>query len=166
MSEGQIEKVETGWKKINILFGREDYLNKVRGLLAQFGFEDTEAWSKFNGAWELFLQRPEGVDLTVGCAIPLRETFNLVIGELLRRRPVQEKARGREIISLGEQIGLEGNEPSHFEFLQGQIDGLLDRLSGEKQKIENIRVIEEFLVKGTLLLASFLEALDPGKTRK
>ena len=166
MNDFQIEKAEAGRKKIRIFVDRDNYQNKVKDLLVTLGFDGTETLSKFNGAWEIFLQRPEGVDVTVGCAIPLRETFLMVISRLLQLRPTQEKAKGREIISIGYQIGLDNIDKTLFDNLQLQIDNFLNKLSGKKQKIEDVRVVEEFLINGTLLLASFLEALDPNKLKK
>ncbi len=166
MDNRQIEKAEIAKEKIKLFLDRENYQNKVKELLIKFGFDGTETLSKFNGAWEIFHQRPEGVDLTVGCAIPLRETFLLVIDRLIQLRPTQEMAKRKKIISIGDQIGIEGIDKSFFDNTQIQIDDFLNKLSGKKQKIEDIRAIEEFLIEGTLLIASFLEALDPQKMRK
>ena len=100
--------------------------------------------------------------------IPLREAIRSTIAHLLRLRPKQEKAASEwtKIVSIGTQLRREGTPQQIVSTWASQWSTLLDKdLSPAKQQGLSRDEWRARLLRGTLLLRSFLSGLDPGKVR-
>jgi hypothetical protein len=103
----------------------------------------------------------------VSVLITLRESINVTLSELLRRRPKQEvasKTRAK-VESIGGQCGRTGLSLQHFERLAGDAEDLLGRLSGAKQANMSREKIMELFRDGLLFLKAFLDSIDENRLR-
>jgi hypothetical protein len=113
------------------------------------------------------MERPATDDSVTSILIPLRESIEAAITELVRRRPQQEEAKKTQakVISIGAHCGKTGLSAVHFEQKGEEAAMLLNRLSGAKQAgLDRVRLTALYQ-EGLLLLAALLESVDGSKLR-
>ena len=94
--------------------------------------------------------------------IPLRESIEAAISELLRRRPKQGPAPKLKdkIISIGGQCGRSGLVAGHFDILAFNGAVLIDQLSGAKQGDLTLDGVSELFNRGLVFLITLSSSLD------
>jgi hypothetical protein len=101
--------------------------------------------------------------------LTLRSSINRSIEEILRRRPVQEKAGARrdQILSIGRHCGRLGLGPEHFENLATDDHMVNDELSGRGKKaaMQQTDVVRLF-VQGAQCLRALLTSVDEVRLKK
>ena len=157
-------------RKVNLAFSQffdhYRYRERAIDLMKMFGFGKKMAFQKFNSAWEMFLQNPQATDSSIGALIPLREALQLVVDDLIRRRPTQRRVdRKSKIIEIGDQIRSDSVHPDVFESLNNEFRTIVDEMSGAKDKILKREQQTELMRRGTMFLEGLLNALDPNKLR-
>jgi len=113
------------------------------------------------------MERPATDDSVTSILIPLRESIEAAIAELIRRRPQQEEAKKTpaKIISIGQHCGKAGLASGHFERKGDEAAELLNKLSGTKQAgLDRIRLTSLYQ-QGLLLLVALLESVDGSKLK-
>ncbi len=147
------------------LFERHQYRQRARDLMARFGLTGTMR-RKFDAAWEAFLQAPQGMDISISALIPLRSSINLIVNELIRRRPTRRPVNKKEkILEIGDQLHDNSVGPDVFIDLNEEHRKVNDLLSGAKDAVFERSHQEELMRRGTMFIVSLLEALDSGKLR-
>lgn len=103
----------------------------------------------------------------VSILIPLRESINSTIAELLRRRTTQEPAAKLtdKLASLGRQCAGPGLQAPHFERLAADAETLLNELSGAKQTDLPRHRQTELFHRGLLFLNALMDSLDEGRLK-
>jgi hypothetical protein len=149
-------------------FERSRIKEDVLQLMEQCGFNATTegrvAVEKFRAAWEMFENEPSAIDSALSSLIPLRESIELTIAELIRRRPTQRKAADK-IQEIGQQLAADSVPLQIFEDLECEYGPLTDTLSGSKRKILVRETETELMRGGTYFLRRLLSAVDPVKLR-
>ena len=99
--------------------------------------------------------------------MPLRESVDAAITELIRRRSVQEKVTGwrGKVTSLGQQCARSGLSAAHFDRIGSEADELMNRLSGFKQLGSSRDRLNELFCGGVTLLNALLDSIDESKLR-
>lgn len=103
----------------------------------------------------------------VSILVPLRESINTVLAELVRRRPLQEDTGNAKdkILSIGRHCGHASLATSHFEEIGDKAYSLLKELSSGKQTAYTREHLQSLFLRGTLLLNSLMESIDATKLR-
>jgi hypothetical protein len=103
----------------------------------------------------------------VAALIGLRECINTCFTELIRRRPVQEKAGSwkDKVGSLGRHCGLTSLNTAHFDNLGVDAESIIDRLSAAKQKKLSRPEVQMHFNQGVLFIASFLDSIDGSRLK-
>jgi hypothetical protein len=116
-----------------------------------------------NGAME----RPVVEDGVTSVLIPLRESIDSVIAELLRRRPQQEQAKNwkDKVVSIGRHCGNASIPAGQFDKLGNDAKLLWGELSGAKQAGMDRQRLMSLIQRGLLLLNGLLEGVDESKLR-
>jgi hypothetical protein len=99
--------------------------------------------------------------------LPLRESINVAVAELLRRRQQQEPTGNAKdkIESIGRHCRHASYTASYFEKIGDEALKLLNELSGGKQAAYARDHLQALFIRGTLLLNSLLEGIDENKLR-
>ena len=116
-----------------------------------------------NGAME----RPVVEDGVTSVLIPLRESINTVITELLRRRPQQESTKNwnDKVVSICNHCGIASLPAAQFAKLGNDAELLMGELSRAKQAgMERQHLMSRFQ-RGLLLLNALMDAIDINKLR-
>ncbi len=165
MLPAQVHEAQMVNVTIADLFDRHEYRQKALGLMGRFGLTGVII-RKFDAAWEAFLQSPQDTDVSISALIPLRSSINLIISELIRRRPAQRKVDKKfKIIEIGSQLYDDSVQPDSFNELNEEYGKLNDLLSGAKDAVLARARQEGLMRRGTLFIISLLGALDAGKLR-
>jgi fatty acid-binding protein DegV len=108
---------------------------------------------------------PATVEDGIGPLLALRECIEGAIGQLLRLRPVQEQAKGRDkIISIGRQCS---NSPAAvFEHIADDIHKINDELSGAKRASYSREQMLELFNRALSALVALLSNVDKAKLRR
>jgi len=158
---------------LNEVIGRSVEAAEVADLLRKFGFDQAprgkaSAFELFNTAHSAF-EGPVTEDNPVSTSlIPIRSALNVVIAELLRRRPKQEPAKNEwaKIQSIGRQLKSESVPNKIVDTWAYQWGQLLDRyLSPAKDQSLDRSEWQHRLQQATLFLKSLLNGIDPTKLR-
>jgi len=100
--------------------------------------------------------------------LPLRESIEATVAELVRRRPTQEKISGgwkEKIRSIAHHCGHSSLPPEQVELVAVTTHTLVDELSGGKrQQMPRDRIGEKF-DQGVSLLRDIVALVDPTKLR-
>jgi hypothetical protein len=94
--------------------------------------------------------------------MPLRESIDASITELIRRRPVQAKVSGwrGKVLSLGQQCARFGLSMAYFERLGDDVELLWDQLSSAKQQGMSRERMSEIFHAGVSFLHTLLSSID------
>jgi hypothetical protein len=100
--------------------------------------------------------------------IPIRECISGILEDLLRRRPVEEKARNQrlKIISIGRQLKLDDIEQLIVEDWADEWLQLLDNLSSSKESTFSREQWRTLLQEATNFIIGFLSVLDIVKVNR
>jgi hypothetical protein len=149
-------------------FERTKVKTHVLDLLNERNFqgaaEGETVIQKFRNAWEMYESMPVLPDPALASLISLRESIEIVISELVRRRPVQWKAKDK-ILGIGEQVAFDSVPANVFDDLQQDYGRLTNRLAGAKRNVLDRVAETELMREGTYFLERLLSAVDPGKLR-
>jgi hypothetical protein len=98
--------------------------------------------------------------------IPLRESIDAAITELVRRRPKQEPAKSwkEKVVSIGTHCGI-GMPAVQIDKLGDDTSALMNELSGAKQASMTRQQIMKYFQRGLLLLNTLLDRVDGSKLR-
>lgn len=158
---------------INRLANREEVL----AIMSEFGLANAAPDKQspielFQSAWAAFEKPVTENSPVITSLIPMRQSILDTVEALLRRRPKQEPAKSHEakIISLGSQLAREGI--SMDEIMSWAVrwgakggSGLVDELSGSKDKKYSREEWNDLLRRATLFIRELLEGIDPAKLR-
>ncbi|MBI3800850.1 MAG: hypothetical protein HY268_28215 [Deltaproteobacteria bacterium] len=99
--------------------------------------------------------------------IPLRESINRVLADLLRRRPNQEPAKGADdkVMSIGSQVARSGIQQGDLVRLATDARDLINALSASKQGEMTREDVRLLFMRGASFLVAFLRALDESKLK-
>jgi hypothetical protein len=114
------------------------------------------------------LEYPVDKDVSpTSVSISLRESINAAITELIRGRPVQEKAQGwnDKVLSLGRHCGHSGVPTAQFQRLGAETENLMNKLSGHKQGSVSRDAMNELFIEGINLLNALLDSIDESKLK-
>lgn len=109
------------------------------------------------------LERPAvGDGGTTSVLIPLRESIDATITELVRRRPSQGPVKGwnGKIVSVGSQCGRPSLPSGHFSALGTDAETLMNQLSGAKQAGMSRDQVSEYFNRGLLFLNALMDSID------
>jgi hypothetical protein len=163
--------VERARSRLNRIFERTPLLEKVRGEMARLGLDQAHPFRKspveLIGEAAAALQRPVGSVSPAAVLIPIRESINASLEELVRRQRTQESVPKRErFVSLGRQCGLEKLNDLHFERLANDREVLIDQLSASKQATLTREQIVELFNRTLTFLIALLGSIDETKLRR
>lgn len=153
----------------------------VQGLMVAFNLDMPVANKQspldmFNVAWDTF-EKPVGQVIAANTSlIPMRQCIIAMIENLLRRRPRQEPAKNEhsKIVSILTQLAYDGITEGAIESLASRWHavggvgggvGLVDELSGAKDKAILREVWRNMLRRATLFIREFLQTIDLRKIR-
>lgn len=147
-------------------------MNEVKSCMKRLGLD--RASHSNRGPLDLLeeayaaLERPSGSESSpVAVLISLRESVNMTLSELLRRRPTQEPAgnQGEKVRSIGRQCGRAEVAADIFNQQADVVDDLIANLSSAKSQALSRTRMSELLTSGLLFLKAFLDSLDSAKMR-
>jgi hypothetical protein len=155
-------------KVIDDSIDQEDIITTMR----QFGLDkahpgEKSAIEQFETAWVAFEKPVAQTNPVSTSLIPMRETIESMIKELIRLRPNQERAKSQKdkISSIGRQLAKNGIQQTDIQSWADQWDQLANELSGAKQKDYSREEWRNLLRRATLFLQEVLQGLDPAKLR-
>ena len=149
---------------------RSEVKEEVISLMQSFGL-DKGVQGKISPL-ELFLtahqafERPvSDTDPVSTSLIPMRESISSIVAELLRRRPIQEKAGSNydKVLSFGIQLKRDELSENVVREWASQWDKLANELSQAKQGMLSREEWNQRLQRATLFLNGLLKGLDPSK---
>jgi hypothetical protein len=150
-------------------FERTKVKQDVVRLLNECGFdaatEGRTAIEKFTNAWEIYESMTALPDSAIGSLISLRESIELVIAELVRRLPIQQKGKDK-LLRIGDQVAFSSVAPQVFHDLQNDYEKIGNRLSGAKRRVLSRTAEVELMREGTYFLYRLLSAVDPAKLKQ
>ena len=166
------QQVQEAKTKLFQVLDRSPLVEQVRSSMIRLGLNSRGGTSRT--ALDLLdeaqaaLERPvvkDGGPTSV--LISLRESIDAAITELIRRRPVQEKAHGwnGKVLSLGQHCAYSGLPTAHFDRLGTETDRLMDRLSSYKQDRLHRDAMNELFMEGITLLKALLDGIDESKLK-
>jgi len=99
--------------------------------------------------------------------ISMREAINTALAQLISRRPAQERASSHrdKVTSLGRQCGRSTLGEAHFATLGTNGQGLVDRLSGAKDRALTPQQVSDLLNEGLVYLNALLASLDEARLK-
>jgi hypothetical protein len=166
------QAVEQASIQLQLTFDQSSLLESVRSSMHRLGLDSRN--EQFQTPLGMInescgaLDRPvRGDGGAVSVVIPLRESINAVISELLRRRPIQESAPKLrdKIMSLGQQCNRANLDEAHFERLGADAEVLLNDFSGVKQAKLSREGLKEFFNRGLLFLDALMTSIDENRLR-
>lgn len=159
-------QVEPARTRLRQVMERGQLLEGVRGAMRRLSLD------KRAGDYRTPLELLEDTANAFGNApspvlLPLRETIDGAIAELIRRRPSQEptKSHAAKVESLGRQCAQAGLASTHFTDLGITWAQLHRTLSDAKQADMPPERISELFYQGLAFLKALLDALDERKFR-
>lgn len=163
---GEAEKISSGYF---LLVEKYNYRDEVLRLMSVFGLVKTQhgktAIGKFKAGWEAHFQNPPKLDSSISSVIPLRESIDLVVDELVWLRPIQRPAKPRKIMEIGSQLGADVISPKEFEEMENEFIPMKKKMAVTKDNFLTRERELELMIDGTLFLKRLLSALDPNKLR-
>jgi hypothetical protein len=162
----------TAQKNLGQVIDQSIRKDDITRLMQQFGLVTSPVGKKsaaeqFETAWMAY-ETPVTQSSPVNTSlIPMRESIETIIQELMRRRPRQEPAKNQKgkIISIGEQLARDGISRSDIESWALQWEKLANELSGSKQANISRDEWRDLLRRAALFLQEILQGLDPTKLR-
>jgi hypothetical protein len=145
----------------------------TKQLLQEFGLDtnagqDRSAHGLLVSA-EDALKAPSSADgYEASVLIPLRESINRAVDELLKRRKSQREIKGGlkgKITELAEQCGRDGSSPEDVARVADTTHLLNDRLSGAKKRTMTREEIGDLFAQGVGVLKDILTLVDRAKLR-
>jgi hypothetical protein len=99
--------------------------------------------------------------------LPIRESINTAISELLKRRPKQERTKtiSAKILSIGGDCMKTGFNRSDLETIAKEAEDVIDKLSPAKQLHMDREIVRIHFSRACSFLAGFLEIIDKTKLR-
>jgi hypothetical protein len=119
-------------------------------------------------ALELLRDAQAGFGVSPAAAlIPLRESIETTIGELVRRRPAQDPTPNwkEKISSIGIQCGRPGLGAAYFDAMAFNASVLIKHLSGAKQENLTLDGVSELFNRGLMFLNTLLVSMDEATLR-
>jgi hypothetical protein len=164
--------VKRAMEQLTGAVSKQELADKAMGLLNKLDLDHHAAdrrspvdlLNEARGAME----GPVTDDSVTSILIPLRESIEAALAELIRRRPQQEKTKGAKakIVSVGAHCGKTGLSAAYFEQKGEEAEVLLGKLSGGKQAAYDRLQLTSLYQRGLLLLVALLESVDGGKLRR
>jgi hypothetical protein len=113
------------------------------------------------------VERPPVEDGGNSVLMPLRESLDITISELLKKRPGQGKMKGwkDKIMAIGTDCGRSALPTTYFDKCGDDASTLWGELSGAKQSILDRTQVIALFHRGVLTLNTLLEGIDKGKLR-
>jgi hypothetical protein len=152
---------------------RPSLVDEVRQAMRRFDLDqgppgNRSALDLLNEAVATHARPPSATPSPAGVLLPARESLNVALAELLRRRPQQKRAASPEskVASIGAQCGLDRLPLDHFELLGRELRTLLDKLSGGKQDSVPVPEIARLLDEVLHFHKAFLSSLNRAKLRR
>jgi hypothetical protein len=152
---------------INAVYVRDDLMPELRNVMHLLGLD--ERHGSIRSPLEILeeaksaMDNPAGGAGVIGALIALREAIKAVLSDLLRRRPVQERAKAisAQVESIGKHCRYEHSPASFFVCLGADAHYVVNMLSDAKEK--HFARNEQMLAfnAGLELLNGFLHELDP-----
>jgi hypothetical protein len=162
----------TAQKNLGQVIDQSIRKDDITQLMQQFGLGTSPVGKKnaaeqFETAWAAY-ETPVTQSSPVNTSlIPMRESIETTIQELMRRRPRQESAKNQKgkIISIGEQLARDDILRSDIESWALQWEKLANELSGSKQANISRDEWRDLLRRAFLFLQEILQGLDPTKLK-
>jgi hypothetical protein len=146
---------------------RPDQVEKVRSLLRTFGLDRAATGSRSSldllDEASAALARPSGLSPgPTAVLIAAREAIQVVLADLLPRRPTQEATgkSGHKVVSIGAQCGRNDLPTDHFERIGRDVARLLDRLSAGKSGALTSDQVTTLFDEVLQFFEAFLESLE------
>ncbi|MBN2549546.1 MAG: hypothetical protein JXB15_10335 [Anaerolineales bacterium] len=169
----KVNDAQEAIRGITQVLSRSGLKDDVLNLLVQFGFDLAQPGNKspqeeLEIAYAAFERPVLDSNPVVTSLIPIRECINMIVAELLRRRPEQEGASNQrlQIISIGRQLASSEVDEVQIKSLADQYHELTDDLSKAKKSDISRSEWERQLQRATLFLFNLLSIIDPPKLRK
>lgn len=152
---------------------RQVVVDEVRAEMRRLSLDVRS--SAYRSALEILDEAVAGIDVPaagegspIAALVPLRESIDAAVTELVRRRPVTERAKPfrEKIHSIGRHCALPALPAGHFERLAEDGAKLLDDLSGAKQDTISRALIIDLFNAGLLYLKGLLASIDAAKLRQ
>lgn len=169
----QQEHAKEAINNFHVLTSRSEIKDEVVSLICFFGFDKSvpgkrSSLEQFITAFQAFENPVSDSNPVMTSLIPMRQSIESIISELLRRRITQEKTGSNHSKFLSFGLQLKRNELSENVVSEwaSQWDKLVDELSDTKQ-CEMMR--EEWghrLQRATLFISGLLKGLDPSKVNR
>lgn len=141
-------------------------------LMGKFGFSKAPGWrksasSQFEEGWAAYEAPVTQNNPATTSLIPLRESINMIISELIRRAPAQRKAKNEKekICFILEELSLRPIEEIEKEEFSKQWSSINDELSESKSLAYTRNKWHECLLIATNFIIGFLGCLDHNKLR-
>lgn len=166
------EQAQDGKKRLFQVFERSPLVDRVRSSMIRLGLNSRGGTAR--SALDLLNEAQAALEYPVvkdggptAVFISLRESINAAITELIRRRPVQERAQGwnDKVLSLGQHCGDSGVPTAQFQRLGAETENLMNKLSGYKQDSVSRDAMNELFIEGVNLLNALLDSIDEGKLK-
>ncbi len=149
--------------KFNQAAERANWVEEAEKELFRIGLDNASvgqnsAVSLLRQARDAFLRPSADETAPAAVLIPLRESINRVLADLLRRRPSQEPAKGSDdkVMSIGSQVARSGIQQGDLVRLATDARDLIDALSASKQgemAREDVRLL--FMRRASFLVGCF-----------
>lgn len=166
-------EAEDAFSRVHQVVSRNSRKEDVISLLDNFGLNQAPKGKKsplelFTTSYQAFENPVSDANPVSSSLIPMRDSIQETIDELLRRRPIQEETEGQygKIISIGGQLKKDVITEKDVHTWAGQWKTLKGELSSSKTEAFDRLEWERRLQRATLFLDSFLKGLDPSKMRK
>jgi hypothetical protein len=149
---------------VNRALENSQVINKAKWCIRNAGLDQPGGGRK--GAMELLGEAES--DLKLGSPrslIAMRECIHVIVGELNRLRPTQEKVADR-IVSIGQQCGIVGVAESTFRNLESDYRNIANELCAGKQDRVSRNELVGLFNRGAQFVVTLLSSIDKSKLRK
>ena len=167
VSPPYMQPTNHSWQSFEELSHHPSFRDEALRHIERLGIANTDSGNRavkqLNAAWNSHLQLPNSPTESL---ITMRETIEMVLDELVRRRPLQRPVLKKEkIVEIGTQCGAVYAIQSDFRKLEDEWHLLKDDLSKEKRPTADRQAEMALMRKATWLLTKFLTAIDPAKLK-
>lgn len=113
------------------------------------------------------VDNPPVADAANAVLMPLRESIDITVSELLKRRPEQGKMKGwkDKIVAIGADCGRSALPTTYFDKCGDDASTLWSELSAAKQAVLDRTQVIALFHRGVLTLNTLLEGIDERKLR-
>ena len=172
LSPQQQSAAITAQKNLGQVIDQSIRKDDITRLMQRFGLNTSPVGKKsaieqFETAWAAYEAPVTQFSPVNTSLIPMRESIETTIQELIRHRPIQEPAKNQrgKIISIGKQLARHDILSSDIESWALQWDKLANELSGSKQAHISRDEWRDLLRRAALFLQEILQGLDPTKLK-